>query len=244
MGLTIHYELAAANPSAARAHALVAQLRQQALALPFAHVGDIVEFRGDACRPVRGDREHAWLKTQATAYIPVTVPGGSSFAAAVPTHILAFTVHPAPGCEAANFGLCRYPAGIVSEGAKLATGLTGWRWASFCKTQYASNPNCVRVPNFLQAHIGLVRLLDGSKELGLLKDVKDEGGFWDQRDVTALVKEIGAWNAMMAGHVGELKDALEVLGQNPKALQAAITQFPDFEHHEARGRLGKDGNNN
>jgi hypothetical protein len=48
MGLTIHYQLATTG-NEAHAHKLVQELRQAALDLPFQHVGDIVEFRGDAC---------------------------------------------------------------------------------------------------------------------------------------------------------------------------------------------------
>jgi hypothetical protein len=44
MGLTIHYQLAAAGDEA-HARKLVQQLRQAALDLAFQHVGEIVEFR-------------------------------------------------------------------------------------------------------------------------------------------------------------------------------------------------------
>jgi hypothetical protein len=46
MGLTIHYQLATTGDEA-HARKLVHRLRQAALDLPFAHIGEIVEFRGD-----------------------------------------------------------------------------------------------------------------------------------------------------------------------------------------------------
>ena len=47
----------------------------------------------------------------------------------------------------------------------LKTGLSGWRWSSFCKTQYASNPQCGGVPHFLRC-LSLARISFGSKTLG------------------------------------------------------------------------------
>ena len=40
------------------------------------------------------------------------------------------------------------------------TKLKGWRWHSFCKTQYASDPRCGGVENFLRCHLCVVKLLD------------------------------------------------------------------------------------
>ncbi len=93
-----------------------------------------------------------------------------------PHHLIAFTIRPGDGCEAANFGLCQYPKTILDNGRRIRTKVSGWRWWSFCKTQYASNPACGGLPNFLRCHIGLVRLLDYANEIGVLADAKDEGG--------------------------------------------------------------------
>ena len=43
------------------------------------------------------------------------------------------------------------------------------------------------------------------------------------------MREVGQWNEGMAALVGQLKD---MFGGD---FQAPITQFPDFEHLEARG---------
>jgi hypothetical protein len=62
MGLTIHYQLATTGDEA-HARKLVQQLRQAALDLPFQHVGEIVEFRGEQCDyKQRADNDpHRWL---------------------------------------------------------------------------------------------------------------------------------------------------------------------------------------
>jgi len=68
----------------------------------------------------------------------------------------------------------------------------------------------------------------------------DEGGYLEKRDVAALVKEIGKWNAVVAGAVGQLQDHLEAAGQDRRSMMSAIKEFPDFERLEAKGRSGED----
>jgi hypothetical protein len=57
-----------------------------------------------------------------------------------------------------------------------------WSWRSFCKTQYASNPQLGGVQGFLRCHLSVIRLLDAAQELGILGEVNDEGGYWERRD--------------------------------------------------------------
>ena len=93
--------------------------------------------------------------------------------------------------------------------------------------------------NFLKCHLGLVALLDKAKEMGILGAVKDEGKYWDNRDVAALVKEVGMWNKMIAGFYGQLRDAVEAGGGDPRILASEIAKFRDFERLEAEGRKGE-----
>jgi hypothetical protein len=215
MGLTIHYELHADPCAPTRARQLVERLHQRALDLPFAEVEDILEYTGDECdfrRREEGDPDR-WLLVQSMRLTDTDlVP---------PSHLIAFSTWPAKGCEQANFGLGMYPAAGP-----------GWRWASFCKTQYASNPDYEGTANFLRAHLTVVRLLDHARELGILAAVKDESGFWEKRDAKNLVETVGRWNEMVAGLVGQYKD---LLGEDGVA---EITRYPDFEHLEAKGRDG------
>jgi hypothetical protein len=234
MGLTIHYSLHAPGFDQAEARKLVEQLREHATNLPFARVGQVIEATGDDCDFERVDKTnaHRWMILQANQHGEhedriYSVP---------PTHLIAFGTSPGEGAEPANFGLCLYPATIERQTARGArrvkTGLPkGWYWSSFCKTQYASNPSVGDVENFLRAHLSIVRLLDYAKELGILRDVSDEGGYWLARDVKALVEEVGQWNAMIAGFVGSFKDAI-----GGKGVHSEITKFPNYEHLEAEGR--------
>ena len=237
MGLTIHWNLKADVRTAAAARELVGRLRQRALDLPLASVGEIMDLSGreadDKVQPAESPAR--WLLIQAGQYIE----SGDCHYAVAPQHVIAFETQPGDGCEPANFGLCRYPAflevadqrpGHSSQKRRLKTGLTGWCWSSFCKTQYASNPACGGVQNFLRCHLSVIALLDFAQSLGMVEHISDEGNYWETRDAEALAREVGSWNEMIAGFAGQLKDAL---GAN---VVSEITKFPNFEPLEARGR--------
>ncbi|MCH7687409.1 MAG: hypothetical protein IH899_12135 [Planctomycetes bacterium] len=229
MGLTIHYKLQSDTRSVPKARRLVEQLRQRALDLPFNEVGDLVELGGTECDFDNREQDdpHRWMLVQAGQYIE---HGGTHYTV-IPMHLIAFSTSPGDGCEQANFGLCLYPRTIETrDGRRIRTGLKGWSWSSFCKTQYASNQECGGMENFLRCHLSVIRLLDHANELGFLDEVSDEGGFWEKRDVEALAREVGEWNVMLAGFTGQLK---EWFGDE---LESEIAKFPDFEHLEAKGR--------
>lgn len=146
--------------------------------------------------------------------------------------VIAFRTSPGEGSESANFGLCLYPDIAEERGARMpADAAASWHWSSFCKTQYASNPANGDVQNFLRVHLSIVRLLDYAAELGILGEVTDEGEYWEKRDEKALADVVRRWNAMMAGFVGNVKDAM-----GGKDVQSEITNFPNYEHLEAEGR--------
>jgi len=231
MGLTIHYRLQSRTRSPSETRQLVEELRRRALDLPFAEVGEVVELKGEASDFERYDREHPsrWLLVQAGQWVERE---GVHYTVK-PKHVIAFSTWPGDGCEEANLGLAMYPGTIAvtdprtGHDLKLRTGLKGWCWRSFCKTQYASRHG---IDHFLRCHLCVVRMLDRAKEMAILASVTDEGGFWDKRDLKALVQTVGEWNEGMAALVGKLKD---MFGSD---FQAPITQFSDFEHLEARGR--------
>ncbi len=239
MGLTIHYSLRSNALDPRQAREMIVRLHSRALDLPFARVGDIVELRGPECDVENCERDdpNRWLLIQAGQYVDQQMEGESYADSVAPTHLVAFETLPGDGCEAANFGFCQFPSHIEVDDPRrpgrrrrLATGLSGWSWSSFCKTQYASNPECGGVQNFLRCHLTLVSLLDHARSLGILEGVSDEGGFWEARDVGTLAREVGQWNEMIAGFAGQMKDWFG------DQFVAEITDFPDFEHLEAKGR--------
>jgi hypothetical protein len=242
MGLTLHYELAsnARNPKAARR--LVELLRQKALDLPFKEVGEVVEYSGDEAdygRRGRNDPDR-WLLIQAGLYVE---RGGLHYRV-TPTHVIAFSTLPGDGAEQANFGLAAYPKFIEVEGKQVRTRLGGWAWSSFCKTQFASRPEVGGVENFLRTHLAVVKLLDHAAELGVLKDVADEGEYWERRDARALAEEVGDWNTLVAGWAGRLRD---MFGDG---VVVGAAESPDFCLSDqqdgtagATGRLDNSGRN-
>ena len=82
-----------------------------------------------------------------------------------------------------------------------------------------------------------MQLLDFAKTLGILAEVTDESDYWINRDPQALRQTIEQWNQMIAGFVGEMKDSIPSTN-----VQAPITEYPDFEHLEAKGRKQEKGN--
>ena len=249
MGLTLHYSLHSDLGSGSRdvqeARRLIGSLHRRALDLPFQRVGEILDLAGDACdyRQRDEDDPRRWLLIQASNAIERE---GVRLEVS-PIRLIAFTAIPGEGCEPANFGLCCYPATVQdAQGHKRRTKITGWSWQAFCKTQYASNPELGGVENFLRCHVSLIRLLDHARELGILNEVSDESGYWQNRDAKALAQTVGQWNTMIAGFVGRMKDQLGDgsseggVGGAVGGIQSEITKFPNFEHLEAEGRAGED----
>jgi hypothetical protein len=209
------------------------QLRSRALDLPFKAVGEIVELAGPECDFTGRDRDDPlrWLLTQARQIAVV----GERYDLIRPEELVAFSAWPGEGCEQAIFGLGIYPKTVEIEdwnGTKrtLRTGIKHWSWKSFCKTQYASDPALGGVEHFLRCHLSVVHLLDHARALGILEEVKDEGSYWDNRDVRSLAEQVAQWNEQIAGLVGKMKDSL---GGD---IEAAILKFQNFEHLEAQGR--------
>src|SRR4051812_48087897 len=110
MGLTIHYSLASNTRSVTKARNLIEQLRQRALALPLASVGEIIDVAGDAAdfQKLPDNHPNRWLLIQSTHDV---THGQYSFSVP-PSRVIGFTTNPGDGCEPANFGLCQFPGTI------------------------------------------------------------------------------------------------------------------------------------
>lgn len=204
MGLTIHYRLSSQALSREAAKKMIRRLRHQATSLPFEEVGEVVELAGDACKPANYEANNPlrWLLIQASQL----VEHDNGYYSVCPTRLFAFSTWPGKGCEPANFGLGIFAENIAvpisgscsPQTKRIQTGIADWTWASFCKTQYASNPAHGGVEHFLRCHLSVIAMLDHAKHLGILKSVSDEGGYWDNRNVQALAAEVGDWKHMIA----------------------------------------------
>ena len=107
--------------SPVRARQLVEQLRQSALDLPMAEVGEVVELTGAECDPDIGKHEDGkhWLLIQARRMLQI----GEGYYFATPDPIIAFEAWPGEECEVANLGLAIYPDVIETKDGELTTGL-------------------------------------------------------------------------------------------------------------------------
>lgn len=137
---------------------------------------------------------------------------------------------------------------------EVKTGLTGWRWGSFCKTQYAAEAG---IANFLRCHVAAVTFLELVGKLpGIKVKINDEGHYGpatysdDHNEARAagreptyvdhpgtyspsvLVAELGSAQEMIAAIAGALKDAV---GADCKVV-APIFNNPNFEQLEFRGQ--------
>jgi len=145
MGLTIHYSLKAQG-SDAQARQLIQALHQTAQDLAFKELGPVVELSGERCECNKRPKDDPlrWLLIQATEDVEVKPKGGKRNQGSTtsyyvyPSRVMGFSAWPGEGCEESNFGLCQYPPVIATDRGPLRTGLSGWRWSSFCKTQYAA----------------------------------------------------------------------------------------------------------
>lgn len=252
MGLTIHYSLSLpAKATLSEVRQRLGALRQACLDLPMQEVGELMEFRGEECAFEKRDREDPvrWFLCQADSHIyfkyersgkPIAVQdvvNGTYGRTVLPEHIVGFSTYPGNGCEECNIGLSRFPRTVTIQNRWNGKNHRlpvedggGWKWHSFCKTQYANEHG---LENFLRCHLSVVAMLDAAKRLGFGLTVNDEGHYWEKRDVHALVKEIGEWDQIIAAFGGSLKDAAESVGMK---LEAPILARKDFETLEMKGQ--------
>lgn len=231
MGLTLHYGLSTALRSEAKIVKMLNALHDAAVDFQkrgiFQEVGEVIYFpEGETDGQNLDDGgENYWMLIQAGK----TLWEGNIGYDVRPVRGYIFRVYPGHGCENANFGLMLYPATIEADGKTLKTGISGWYWKSFCKTQYANQHG---TPHFLKCHIGLCSLLDIAQSLGFKLDIYDEGGFWENRDPKALANEVAEWDREMAALIGAIGDALG-WGE----LESHIQSYSNFEQLETEGRL-------
>lgn len=240
MGLTIHYSLSlAGNLSLKEVKAKLSELREACLKLPFQEVRPLISLSGVKANPdYPMNGPHRWALIQSCKHFsyhfdhsgqPVVGQSeqGTHTQFVPPSKVVFFSLWPGEGCEEANVGLCKYPKTVTvsndrNETFRLKLGAEDvWAWSSFCKTCYSQD--------FLGCHLSVVAMLDEAKRLGFTVEVHDEGGYYQTRNVKALMGECDQSNAMIAAIGGALKDA----GYD---INAPITENPKFEQLEHQGQ--------
>lgn len=268
MGLTVHYSFESEINSVKAIKDLIGKIRQRAMDLPFHSVTDMFDLKGDECdidkqRHIE-DGGRRWMLCGVSAHVTIQKTATSELSTTVPPkRLIGFTVLVGAGSEPLNFVFATYPKTIRYPQLKsfpwetktYRVGRPQWSGYGFCKTQYASDPECGGVENFLRCHISVITLLEYAQSLpGLKLTINDEGKYgtsnytddWTvpkpvyylhdaTHDAKALVEEIGEWNEMIAAFSGTLKDTIAAAGGNPQELESAIDSFPDREHLEAKG---------
>lgn len=194
MGLTIVYTLRTDEEEPAAIRQLAKKLRDRAAKLPFHSVTDVIGLRDEQADYRRStiDDPNWWLLIQAAECLD----GDARHIPAPPCYLIAFTTVPGGGCEPANFGFCKCPR-----------GLKGWRWSSFCKTEYASRAEHGGAMNFMRCHISVIKVLDYARELGIETHFSDPSGYGESRRPEDLLQAAGGWTprigSFMARHQGE-----------------------------------------
>lgn len=226
MGLTVHYNWQ--DRSVSSFQGAVKRIKKfHSLVKDFGshhsfEVGDVKELRSQA------EIEDHFLPCHYVSVIP-----GQEYPqlSVYPAEAVYFTVYLGDGCETCSFGLVRYPETVTYQGRKIDVNCPGWVWRDFCKTQYASNPQYGGVQNFLRCHLGLIAILDMAQKFGFEMEVYDEGGYWENRSVEKLLRELADYNQLVAAIAGKIKDQID----KNTTLIASIFDYPNFEHLEAKG---------
>lgn len=128
--------------------------------------------------------EQAWAAVELTRYVTLRGPQGElGFLRVLPLEGYVLRTWPGEGCEGVPLALGRYPECADLEGAQISTGLQrGWHGGASCKTQYSAA--------FTRHHLMVIALLDEVKKLGLRMRVDDYGGYWEKRDMAALLANL------------------------------------------------------
>lgn len=250
MGLNIHYSLKLDSGGAELAREKLTALRKFALDLAFADVGELVEFQAEEDTLDLGEARAVPLSDRSDPDYPIKTNANRGifygrYHFTVPAQQgIYFQVWPGEGCETALVGLATYPKTIIRQidhqFEQIETNLNGWCWFNLCKTQYASNPNYGGIEHFLKCHLLIIKMLDEAQRLGILQSVSDDGSYWENRDIEALINALEKHNALVAAIVGQIGDVLNKAGKGE--AQAPITSYPNFEYLEAEGRMKLKGN--
>jgi len=257
MGLTIHYSLRSSARTQSEAGKQVEAMRQLALDLPFEAVGDVIQLGRRELKAIEATRGPnpsplLWFAIQSGCYVDLS--GGRSVRVE-PSIVEGFAVEVGPGCEPMNLGLCRYPATVTVDHRRYPVNRPGYSWDSFCKTQYASDPECGGAANFVRCHVSAITLLERIGEIpGLTVTVRDEGHYGpshhsdDYREAYAagrkptyvdhpathsipkLLAECGDYNEMIAALAGALSDRM-----GADTVESPIKSYPNFERLEFDG---------
>jgi hypothetical protein len=169
MGLTISYHFTYSTQTTESVEKTLSALQKIAQELDFMEIGKLVVLEGKDCEVDMSthDDPHIALKIHAAKLLTIDAKGNFSYK--YPRHLLGFDALPGQGCALTDFGLALHDE--------------EWSWFSYCKTQYASNPEYGGLENFITCHLKIIHLLDAAKSLGIECQVEDNGQYWQTRNL-------------------------------------------------------------
>ncbi len=172
MGITIHWDLKCKATTAATVRAKLERVRRASLKLPFKTVGEVEHLSTGTCAAGPDtpgiDNDARWALILSRKHVTT----GSGYKEVAPLEVVRLPLWAGEGCESTNLTLARY------------SGEAGWSGRGFTKTQYATH--------FVEAHLLVIAALDACRSAGIIREVEDEGGFWETRDMTTLAGNINA----------------------------------------------------
>lgn len=212
MGLTIHYDVEFKGSKEALIKKLEA-FRNFCLDLPFAevdkvssvditkkHIEVFSQLQSQFAYPNNSQENLAkrdlimsklGVKTdQINEIIEYTHKKNSLIGKIKPTSVVYFKIWAGEDCEGTSFT-------FKQKGKK-------WVCRGFTKTQYATE--------FVKCHLLVIRALDYLKDNGFIVEVKDEGEYWETKDLKVLGKNINEFTSLLSSVSGELKEIAKKTG--------------------------------
>lgn len=81
-------------------------------------------------------------------------------------------------------------------------------------------------------HGSLVDVLVEAGRLGFVTEIRDEFGYWPERDPETLFAAAREMNAVVARFAGAFTDAVREAGGDSRGVDSPIFRHPDFERLE------------
>lgn len=204
MGLDIRHKIKFSGTQSELTNRL-SEIRNKCRDLPFEEVGEVksititkemidtYHFWQDYCRYPENTTDNLNKRDQALKDLGVTtwliINLGTANKLTPKREVVIFDLWPGEGCEGAYFYFI-----------KNKTNNT-WYASGFCKTQYAEH--------FIRCHLLIVDLYDMFKEKDFDIEVKDEGGYWETRDLKVLAKNLNDYTYLLLNIAGALKKQVE-----------------------------------
>jgi len=229
MGLTIHYKLSTQKQwSSENVREWLEIMADYARHLGCASVGPVVPAHDEMDVT---KRFHKVGRKYSTRYIPIHAEEG---------WVLIIDV--GEGCQSLALGMCKYPSQWrCAHGHSMrrwySTKITReWQSSWFCKTQFAGQHGAA---HFIRCHKSVISLLDFCRKAGLDVAVRDEAGYWENRDEAALTETLRRNEALLAAFGGLLKDMGDM--HSDREVKSLIFDYANFEHleHEGWQRYGR-----